>query len=445
MNRWLAVTVAVVGLFFLAASTTSAQIKYSQRGFFLMDYKSAANVSRNESPKDFSETEWNDFSTFRGRFWNTFSLGKSVFATWTFETDIQFGKISGGGSKSSDNSAFSSAMSSRGDRVNIETAELFLDMAIPHTDYRIRGGQIPMTVVLPVYQERTTGFKLYRAAGKIRPTIIWIPAEKVLGAQGQDDNIFGAWVDFRPVKGLFIRPYWWGVFRNQIGTEDRENLYYGFNARYKTKGWYTHLNFAWLTGERDFMAPTPDRDISAVSADGAFSIVRGPHTYSLVLLYRGGDDPRTLAGQDIHAFNSIATFFANGSRITQIVSSSFQHPSLDLEISTFGGPNNDTNAGWFLAMLRWDWKATKKALLSFAYTHVRSQRSIQTDGTRGGDSTHIGEAFDVWLAYKLNRNLSVNAGTAFMFSGDALDFWDGSRTRDADNVWNGFVSAIFRF
>lgn len=470
MNRWLVGTVAVVGLLFLAAHA-SAQVKLSQRGWFNMQYMSGFNTSREpapgvdntcEDPTNYSRSEWCDIASSRGRVWNTFTLGKDVFATWMFEADLTFGVI---GSKASSVTSFTSDKSSRGDIINIETGELFLDMRIPHTDFRLRGGQLPGIFIMPVFQDRTTGFQLYRSAGKARPNILFVrtdeknPGGLNAGELGDDDHAIAAWVDIRPIKGLFLRPYWTGWFQNRISfgpvLKDQSRNWFGFNVSYRAKGWFGLLNFASVTGEEKDQTgpgpPRPDQDISAWSGEAAIGVRRGSHTVSFMTMYRTGDDPDENRGDDIHQYSAFNCFFCTSTLVSQIVSMSARYGNpRDMDISQLDGVFGNTTAGWYIAQLLWEYKATKKATVRFGLSHLRHARSVNTDDADGldnGDDTHIGEALDFWLHYSLNRNLTFNAGTAYLIAGDALDFWDSdaSRTRDSKNVWNGTLSVIYRF
>ena len=175
ISRWIgsALVVAWVVLF-VAISSAEAQIKFTQRGFVLMDYKVGQNTS--QVYKNFRKKESSDFGTTRFRIWNNWKLGEFANAEWMFEADQVWGVR---GDKAGTPQS-RTATSLGGDIIDIETGIMHLDVTVPGTDWHVKGGAQSFFTVLPMFQERIAAIKIYKAGGRIRPTIFYIPEEKTL-------------------------------------------------------------------------------------------------------------------------------------------------------------------------------------------------------------------------------------------------------------------------
>jgi len=169
ISRWIGPALAVAWVvLFVAISSAEAQIKYSQKGFILMDYKVGGNISK--ADQDFSKNESIDLGSQRFRIWNYWKLGEFADAEWMWEIDSVLG-VSGKFATPATNPL-------RGDAVKIETGIARLDVTIPTTDWHVRMGQQSFFTALPQFQERVPGIKIYKAGGWFRPTIFFIPEEK---------------------------------------------------------------------------------------------------------------------------------------------------------------------------------------------------------------------------------------------------------------------------
>ncbi len=452
ISRWIgpALVVAWVVLF-VAISSAEAQIKFSQRGFVLMDYKVGQNTSEVEkdggSP-NFSKKESHDFGTTRFRVWNYWKLGEFADAEWMWEIDSVLG-VSGKFATPATNPL-------RGDVVKIETGIARLDVTIPTTDWHVRMGQQSFFTVLPQFQERVPGIKIYKAGGWIKPTIFYIPEEKTLtgpvtGTQRNDDQIAGGWLDILPMKGVKIQPFFmWNNRKNEslgTGTEnDFQRADFGFNSEYKTKGWYVNYLLVGQSGEQDFDSPTiKDRDIGAWASEFGVGYNWGVNTFSLNFIHRSGQNARDSG--DITVWQPIVTFFANKNRTSQLLTSVNQHPAFDLEIADTTGPNNSNKSGWTIFGLWWKRPINKQLNFELGFNHIQSAKKIDTDGDFSGDSRVVGEAFDLLIVHKVTKGLTFNTGAAFLIPGDGLDEPNGKGgSSDADCCpWALFASAILRF
>lgn len=457
IGRWIGPALVIaLAVFFLAISSAEAQIKFTQRGFVLMDYKVGINTS--QADRDFSKKESSDFATTRFRIWNNWKLGEFANAEWMFEADTVLG-VAGPKAGSP------AAGPLRGDRINIETGIARLDVTVPTTDWHVRIGQQSFFTVLPMFQERVPGIKIYKAGGKIRPTIFYIPEEKTLtgpvtGRQSNDDQIAGGWLDIRPMKGVKIQPFFmWNNRKNEslgaAAENDFQRADFGFNSEYKAKGWYVNYLLVGQSGEQDFDSPTiKDRDISAWASEFGVGYNWGVNNFSFNFLYRSGQSPRSSTtdgggsgGGDITSWSPIVTFFANKNRMSQLLTTVNQHPAFDLEIADTTGPNNDRDAGWQIYGIWWKRPINKQLRFELGFSHIQSDKKIDTNGDFSGDSRVVGEAFDLIVQYKVTKGLTFNTGTAFLIAGDALDQPNGSGgSNDAVCCpWALFTSAILRF
>ncbi|MCZ6625469.1 MAG: hypothetical protein O7B35_14775 [Deltaproteobacteria bacterium] len=471
ISRWLGPALVVaLAVFFMAISSAEAQIKFSQRGFVMFDYKVGINTSQVD--RNFRKKESSDFSTTRFRIWNNWRLGEFANAEWMWEVDTILGvqgpkagsPASGGGL--------------RGDRINIETGIARLDVTIPTTDWHVRIGQQSFFSVLPMLQERIPGIKIYKAGGWIKPTIFYLPEEKtfsfpVTTTQRNDDQIVGAWIDMLPMKGLKFRPYFmWNNRQNEgavpgangpLTKNDFQRADFGFESEYKAKGWYVNYLVVGQVGEQDFdnrpsagAIPTDDRDIGAWASEFGVGYNWGVNTFSFNFLYRTGQSPRSSSTDGggggsghITGWSPIVGFFANKNRQSQLLTSINQHPGFDLEIADPSGPNNDRDAGWQVFGIWWKRPINKQWNFELGFSHIQSDKEIDTDGDFSGDSRVVGEAFDLLVNYKVTKGLTFHTGTAFLIPGDALDApVVGSVGRSGDAVccpWALFTSAILRF
>lgn len=451
ISRWIGpALVAAWAVFFFALSSAEAQIKYSQKGFVLLDYKVGQNTSKFD--RNFRKKESTDFGTQRFRLWNIWRLGEFAEAQWMFEGDSVFG-VAG-------KFASPSVNPPRGDAVKIESGVLFLDVTVPGTDWHIRGGQQKFTVVLPDIQERQPSFKIYKAGGWIRPTLYFLPRQKTFGGgitntQRNDDHIPGFWVDIRPMKGLFIQPHFFWENRNNqtkdvngasAGKNDQQFARVGFASEYKAKSWYTNFLVGVNVGEQDSdVAGVKDRDIIAFATEFGFGYRWGINTLIFSYIHRSGQTPRNTG--DLTGWTPIVSFFANKNKQSQLITTTFQHPAFDLEIGNQSGPNINRFAGWNIWGFRWERPLSKKLKLNLMYSHVRSDRLIDNDGDLKGESRYLGEAFDIVANYKVTKGLTFNGGWAWMIPGSGLDAPNGVGG-SADTpccIWTFFTSAILRF
>ena len=454
ISRWIGPALVVASaVFFMGLSSAEAQIKYSQRGFVLMDYKVGINISK--ADRNFRKRESIDFGTQRFRIWNNWKLGEHANAEWMWEIDAFLGatapRLNGTGNLGRD---FTNPL--RGDVVKIETGIARLDVTIPTTDWHVRMGQQSFFTVRPQFQERVPGIKIYKAGGWIRPTFFFIPEEKdlfrsVTRNQKNDDQIAGGWLDIRPMKGVFFQPYFlWNNRKNEsLGTateNDFQRADFGFQSEYKTKGWYVNYLVVGQAGEKDFDGTTSDQDIRAWASEFGAGYNWGVNTFSVMFLYRSGQGPRG-GGGDITGWSPIVTFFANKNRQSQLLTSVNQHPSFDLEIAGTQGPQNDRDAGWQVWGIWWKRPINKQVNFELGFNHIQSDKEIDTDGDFSGDSRQVGQAFDLLVNYKVTKGLTFHTGTAFLIPGSGLDAPNGSGG-DSDAVccpWAFFASAILRF
>jgi len=450
INRWIGPALAVAWVvLFVAISSAEAQIKYSQKGFVLMDYKVGQNVSK--ADKDFSKKESLDFGTQRFRIWNYWKLGEFADAEWMWEIDSVLG-VSGKFATPASNPL-------RGDAVKIETGIARLDVTIPTTDWHVRMGQQSFFTALPQFQERVPGIKIYKAGGWFRPTIFFIPEEKtfasnVVTAQDNDDQIVGAWINISPTKGLKFQPYFmWNNRKNEsLGTAtefDFQRADFGFTSEYKAKGWYVNYLVVGQSGEQDFDGTTKDRDIKSWAMEFGAGYDVGVNNFSFNFLYRRGQNARNTG--DITGWSPIVTFFANKNRMSQLLTSVNQHPTHDLEIGGTTGPQNDSDAGWRVWGLWWKRPFNKQTRFELGFSVIQSDKLMDNDAfgaiQTAGDDRHVGEAFDLIIVHKVTKGLTFNTGAAFLIPGDGLDEPNGSGgSSDADCCpFALFASAILRF
>jgi len=279
-----------------------------------------------------------------------------------------------------------------------------------------------------------------------------------------DDQIAGVWLDTVPMKGLKFQPYFfWNNRQNESPTLVTKNDFtradFGFTSEYKAKGWYVNYLVVGQVGEIDFDnttggVATDDRDIGAWASEFGVGYNWGVNTFSFNFLHRSGQSPRSSSTDgggggsgDITGWSPIVTFFANKNRQSQLLTSINQHPGNDLEIADTTGPNNDSDAGWQVWGIWWKRPINKQWNFELGYSHIQSDKKIDTDGDFSGDSRVVGEAFDLLVNYKITKGLTFHTGTAFLIPGDGLDAPAGAG-RSGDAVccpWMLFTSAILRF
>jgi hypothetical protein len=460
---------------------SKGNFSYSQKGYFMMDYKVGQNLSRFENDGtrgDFSKKESTDLGTQRFRVWNYWKLGEFANAEWMWEIDSVLGNIGPGAGRSAQTNPLT------GDVVKIETGIARLDVTIPTTDWHIRMGQQSFFTVLPMFQERVPGIKIYKAGGWIKPTIFFIPEEKTLSgvittSQENDDQIVGAWLDIAPMKGLKFQPYFlWNNRSNEnpttitvtdvpivpgvgiidtlastittdaSGKNDFQRADFGFTSEYKTKDWYVNYLVVGQVGKVKFDSDSGnDRDIGAWATEMGAGYNWGVNTFSIMHLYRSGTGPRNGGGK-ISGWTPIVTFFANKNRQSQMITTVEQHPTHDIEIAAGAtGPNNDSDAGWQIFGVWWKRPVNKQLSFELGFNHIQTAKKIDTDGDFSGDSRVMGEAFDLILRYKVTKGLTFYGGNTVIIPGKGMDQPNGSGGSDDAPCcpWQLFASAILRF
>mgnify|MGYP005848478645 CR=1 FL=1 len=329
----------------------------------------------------------------------------------------------------------------------------------------------------------------------MRPNFLYIPVAKARLAptiqarpRGRDADAFAIWVDVTRIKNLRVTPYWFSLFRNKFQgnpafpgvpvvppLRDVEMHWFGFTSEYRAKRWFANLLFSWLTGDIEFRSEAipggPDlaapalqgrtKDISAFAAEAAFGVTLSPFRVSVGGIFRTGDDQRRRLltnARDSHQFRSLVTFFGNVNEVSQLVTTAFQHPAQELEV--FAGPGdpatgglvfgtqNDAFAGVGVAWLKGEWNITKRTRLVGMYSHLRTHRSIDTNGDGRGDNSDVGEAIDAWVNHTIVPRLTVNFGGTYLFAGSALDAPDPvvpGASRRANDIWSLWASVIWAF
>jgi len=345
---------------------------------------------------------------------------------------VKFGQAARGGSFS-------------GDGLNLETRWFYTDFQIPGvaSKARVQIGLFTNTVNRFFWSETAMGVKFYT------------------------DNFYLAWLRGKD------------QFQSTSGNQDwRENDLDTLNARYDLKMEPVKVGFfaSYLTQRNDNtviilnpalaneikLFPDADFDLLAVGIDGGVSVGTGFGKVFLNwdLIYETGtvdnvgsngndvDIQGYLAHADLGlnfgaATVTLTSWYASGDDnssdrdfdnffsvdVDLFESFIFQESLTDDNVFFEGGYIRDK--GMFFNKLALDFQATKQTKVGIAGLYLQTAEDLQwTVGSSTFNEKNLGVEIDGYVRHKLYDNLELALHLGYLFSGDAMDFFETSATQN---------------
>ena len=354
-----------------------------------------------------------------------------------------------------------------GDAINLETRWLYTDFQLPWLadKARIRMGLQPFTVNKYLWSETIMGVTSDIALGSVNLNLSWLRPYRDPVKDDDDDvedlDAFYARVNFKPVDGIKV-----GVFGLYMtGDPDHSDP-----AHYMT---ITSQNY-----EVKKFKNSTDLDLYVFGVDG--KAVLGDLFVNWDLMYQGGsvDDANFKESYNGWDYNKgrvnedfdVSAWLAHvdiGYKINKMkFTYTFWYASgdddgSDSDFDAFMAVDIDCKAnmtifkamyteddyftekdylldkGFIMNKLTFDYKASKKLSLGTAAMYMWTAEDIvyvDDDGKQRKED-EVGVEINAYLKYKIYDNLEFAINAGYLFSGDAMDFWevdqrDGSSDED---------------
>lgn len=410
------------------------------------------------SPESWGEAKyrlWFDAATDDGK----------VKGVWAFEIgSLEYGQP--GSSGAGVGGSYS------GDAVNTETRWLYTDFQLPwfENKARIRMGLQPFTVNSFLWSETIMGVTSDFAVGPVDLKFAWLrpyrDETKDPDGKVEDLDAFYARVNFKPTKdvsgGLFAV-----YFNGDSGKRDPatystitsqyyevKSLKNNFDLNLLTIGSDGQAGFGGLFLNWDLMyqvgsvdganfkesyngwnynqgAANKDFDVSAWLAhvDIGYKIDKMKFTYTF--WYASGDDDagdddfEAFMAVDIDRMDNICIFKA-----------------MYAEDDYFTEKDYLLDKGFIMNKLAFDYKFSKKLSCGTAAMYMLTAEDIVylDDDGRQRKENEVGFELDAYLKYKIYDNLEFAVNAGYLFSGDAIDFWEEGQ-RDGSGDEDIFISS----
>ncbi|MBN2705190.1 MAG: alginate export family protein [Deltaproteobacteria bacterium] len=389
-----------------------------------------------------------------------------VKGVWAMEIGgLEYGKPSVGGSSSTGGSY-------SGDNVNIETRWLYTDFQLPWAceKARVRMGLQPFNANSFFWSETIMGVTSDIAAGPVNLNFAWLRPYRDETKDPDDDvedlDAFYVRADFKPADGIkagvfgvymtgdpdnsgpatstitsqkyevknFANKYELDLFTLGLdGKADIGKFFVNWDLMYQN-GSVDGANFAESYNSWAYNKAAVDQnfDVSAWFAhfDLGFKMDKMKFTYTF--WYSSGDDDG--ADGDFDAFMAVDI-----DRMDNICI--FEGGFTDDDYYTEKGYLLDK--GFIMNKLAFDYKASKKLALGAAAMYMLTAEDIEYVDKNGKlqKEDEVGIEFDAYLKYKLYDNLEFAINAGYLFSGDAMDFWE-VQDRDGSSDEDIFISTM---
>ena len=361
-----------------------------------------------------------------------------VKGVWAFEVGaLEYGdESSGAGGYSGDGKVF-------------ETRWLYTDFQLPWAceKARIRMGLQPISISKYLWSETAMGVMADVAVGPVDLKFGWLRPWNDPKYEEDIDNedldfLYGR-VNFKPVDGTTVGVYalyGWGDDDNLlVGDYPADNYFKKFENNYDTSvaflGLDGKVNAGLFFADWDFIYETGSIDevnVAGVSTDydvdAFFLRVKAGVTLDRLKIwgnfwYASGDDDPT--DHDMEGYMSI---------------------DVDVEDSIVmfeGGYTDDEcftprpyleDKGFIMCKVGADYKASKKMSLGGAVLYMMTAEDLEYIDNDGDSQKEdeVGIEFDAYMKYKLYDNLEFAVNAGYLFSGDALDYYEAEKDGSSD-------------
>ena len=364
--------------------------------------------------------------------------------------NIRFGDSTRGGSYS-------------GDGVNIETRFAYTDLQLPFIESksRVSLGLAPVNVNYYLWNETAMGVQWYGAVDEMMDyRVAWIRGfERFRNTTtgGESADSFFARGDFKPIEGMTLGAFaMYTTSRGDTGSGTITDYQYekkfiasqdvdlkvyelGVDGGYKADVGPGNLFVNWdliyqggniddaqFTATNLGTTPTPeDYDVSAyfLHADVGFAWSDFKLTYTF--WYASGDDDPT--DDDFEGFFATDVDIFTGSTVLM--------ESYD-DDNYFTERQYILDKGMIMNRLGFDWNATDKLKVGAAVAYMLLAEDIEyIDGAGGPTDTErqddeVGYELMGYVSYKLYQNVEFAINAGYLWSGDAMDYFEENDIRD---------------
>jgi len=360
-----------------------------------------------------------------------------------------------------------------GDGINLETRWLYTDFQLPWLveKARIRMGLQPFNVNSYFWKETIMGVTSDIAAGPVNLKLGWLRPYRDPVKDDDDDvedlDAFYVRVNFKPTQdisagifGLYFngdpdnsdpatystitsQNYEVKKFKNEydlslftIGTDGKANvgsMFLNWDLMYQT-GSVDNANFKESYNGWDYNKGrvNEDFDVSAWLAhvDIGYKINKMKFTYTF--WYASGDDDGS--DSDFDAFMAVDIDRKDNICIFKAMST---------EDDYFTEKDYLLDKGFIMNKLAFDYKFSKKLSFCTAAMYMLTAEDIVylDDGGKKRREDEVGIEIDAFMKYKIYDNLEFAINAGYLFSSDAMDFWEVDQ-RDGSSDEDIFISTF---
>ncbi|MEA3332154.1 MAG: hypothetical protein U9Q58_00965 [Pseudomonadota bacterium] len=391
-----------------------------------------------------------------------------VKGVWAFEVgSLEYGK-----GKAADGEGAGTGGGYSGDAINVETRWLYTDFQLPWLagKARIRMGLQPFNVNPYLWKETIMGVSSDIAAGPVNLKLAWLRPYRDETKDSDDDvedlDAFYGRVNFKPTKdvsagvfGLYFQGdadnsdpasfstitsqnYEVKKFKNEfdlslftIGTDGKANfgpMFLNWDLMYQT-GSVDNADFKESYNGWDYHkgVVNEDFDVSAWLAhvDIGYKINKMKFTYTF--WYASGDDDGS--DSDFDAFMAVDIDRMDNICIFK---------GMYAEDDYYTEKDYLLDKGFIMNKLAFDYKASKKLSFGTAAMYMLTAEDIvyfDDDGKQRKED-EVGIEIDAYMKYKIYDNLEFAINAGYLFSGDAMDFWEEGQ-RDGSSDEDIFISS----
>jgi len=366
------------------------------------------------------------------------------------------------------------SMEYSGDQVKMEVRWGYFDFQLPFAEQksRVRIGLQPINVNYWMWKETVGAIKLYGDCGLGNYELAWmrgyeadVMSEKDADLRNDQDAFYGR-LNFKPKAGtdvgLFALYQWNNIDKEDQTYEDPQtgkNLDYtinprtwelsklpknidmsvvslGIDGKFKADTFFVNWDLIYQTGSLDNAfftnlddvktATMEDYDLDAFFIHADLGMKMGKSTLTYTFWYASGDDND--ADDDFEAFLATDTDIFDNICLME------------------GGWSDDdyfterpymANRGFIMNKLALDYQATEKTKLGIAGMYMMTAEDMEYTAAATGaqvSEDDIGFEIDVYIKYKLFKNVELAVNAGYLFADDALDFYeveqDGSSDED---------------
>jgi hypothetical protein len=364
----------------------------------------------------------------------------AVKGVYAIEVGTAFGDSAGGGGYS-------------GDGVNVKTRWAYTDFMLGNG--RLKIGLQPWTVNPYVWKETATAIHYGASAGSVDWSLGWARGENTLNHSGDDafisdeDALLGR-VNFGigdgSKAGVFalyqkanpsattpaaINSRNW--YLKSFGDFDASLWTLGVDGKVKTAGpLFINWDLMYQTGQienvtftdtlRGTASPFNDFDVNAYFAHVDVGAKLGKFTVTYTGWYASGDDDVT--DDEFNAFLS--------TDVDMTASIIFFEGGF-LDNSKYNDQPYLFDKGFFMNRLGADYQINDKTKIGGAVMYMMTAEDMTyTDAGGTRSDTELGIELDAYVSYKMYKNLELALNAGYLFSGDAMDYFDNDANGSAD-------------